>query len=151
MTILDQLNFGGGRRTPFIRQAEASECGLACLAMVSGYHGLDTDLIALRRRFQMSLKGATLKQLLAIAEELGFSGRPLRGEIDDLQHVALPAVLHWDLNHFVVLTRVSQGLRGTRYHVLDPASGARVFGEAELARHFTGVVLELVKDRKSVV
>lgn len=145
MTILEQLNFGGGRKTPIIRQAEASECGLACLAMVAGYHGLDTDLIALRRQFQMSLKGATLKQLMAIAEELGFSGRPLRGEIGELAHVSLPAILHWNLNHFVVLTRVSQGVRGTRFHIHDPASGAQVLSEAEIASRFTGVVLELVK------
>lgn len=145
MTILEQLNFGGGRKTPIIRQAEASECGLACLAMIAAHHGLETDLIALRRQFQMSLKGATLKQLMGIAEELGFSARPLRGEVAELAHVNLPAILHWDLNHFVVLTRVSQGVRETRFHVHDPASGARVLSEAEIAPRFTGVVLELVK------
>lgn len=93
----------------------------------------------------MSLKGATVKQLLAIGEELGFSGRPLRGEIADLRQVALPAILHWNLNHFVVLVRVSQGMRGIRYHVHDPATGVRTYSEGELARHFTGIMLELVK------
>ncbi len=142
--MLDTLNFGG-RKTPLIRQAEGSECGLACLAMVAGHHGLDTDLTALRRRFQVSLKGATLKHLMGMAEELGFSARPLRGEVSDLSETALPAVLHWDLNHFVVLTRVTGGIRGKRYHVHDPASGIRQYGEDEFSRHFTGVILELVK------
>lgn len=116
--------------------------------MVAGYHGLETDLISLRRRFQMSLRGATLKQLLQIAEELGFSGRPLRGEIAELQHVALPAILHWDLSHFVVLTRISSGFRGRRYHIHDPASGVRIVSEEEVARRFTGVLLELVKSEQ---
>ncbi len=128
-----------------ILQAEASECGLACLAMVAGYHQLEVDLVTLRQRFQMSLKGATLKHLLAIAEELGFSGRPLRVDLADMGHLALPAILHWDLNHFVVLTRVSRGPRGVRYHIHDPASGARSIGEAEFASRFTGIALELVK------
>ena len=142
--MLENLNFGG-RKTPLIRQAEGSECGLACLAMVAGHHGFETDLTALRRRFQMSLKGTTLKHLMSIAEELGFSARPLRGEVSDLSQTALPAVLHWDLNHFVVLTRITGGMRGKRYHVHDPASGVRQYGEEEFSRHFTGIILELVK------
>jgi len=142
--VLENLNFGG-RKTPLIRQAEGSECGLACLAMVAGHHGFETDLTALRRRFQMSLKGTTLKHLMSIAEELGFSARPLRGEVSDLSQTALPAVLHWDLNHFVVLTRITGGMRGKRYHVHDPASGVRQYGEEEFSRHFTGIILELVK------
>lgn len=145
MTILDQLNLAGVRTTPLIRQAEASECGLACLAMVAGYHRLETDLVTLRRRFQISLKGATLGQLMKIAEELGFSGRPLRAEIAELAHVDLPVILHWDLNHFVVLTRISRGIKDRRFHIHDPATGAKAYSEAEFARHFTGVVLELVK------
>ena len=113
--------------------------------MVAGHHGLETDLTALRRRFQMSLKGATLKQLMGIAEELGLSARPLRGEVQDLSRTALPAILHWNLNHFVVLTRITGAGRGRRYHLHDPASGSRRYSEQELSRHFTGVVLELVK------
>ena len=148
MTVLDYLNLTGKRAVPPIRQAEASECALACLVMVANYHGFDTDLVSLRRRFQVSLKGATIKQLLSMSEELGFSGRPIRGEISDLRQVALPAILHWDLRHFVVLTRVTSGLRGPRYHINDPASGARVYGEHEVARRFSGVFLELVKSER---
>lgn len=114
------------RRTPLIQQSEASECALACLAMVADHHGYRTDLTALRRRHALSLKGATLKQVIAIAEAMGFSARPVRGEPDDLPQLALPAILHWDLNHFVVLTRITTGLRGARYHLHDPAKAALV-------------------------
>ena len=78
MRALDMLELGGARRTPIIQQAEAAECGLACLAMVAGFHGLKTDLPALRRKFSLSLKGTTLKVLMQTAEAMGFNVRPLR-------------------------------------------------------------------------
>jgi ATP-binding cassette, subfamily B, bacterial CvaB/MchF/RaxB len=143
--ILELIDFQGGKRTPYIPQNEASECGLACLAMVASYHGYKTDLLALRQRYGTSLKGATLKGLMEIAERLGFSSRPLRGDIDDLTHLSLPSILHWNLNHFVVLTKISKGLAGTRYHVHDPARGAQVLTRDEVSRHFTGVALDLLK------
>lgn len=139
------LNLTGARRTPYIAQSEAAECGLACIAMVAAFHGYETDLGTLRQRFAFSLKGATLKQLMEVAEAIGFNTRPLRGEIEDLAEVQLPAVLHWDLNHFVVLTRVSKGFGGERYHIHDPGRGALVVSREELSRRFTGIVLELLK------
>jgi ATP-binding cassette, subfamily B, bacterial CvaB/MchF/RaxB len=148
MSALSLLEFGGRRKTPLIQQSEASECALACIAMVAGYHGLQTDLIALRRRFELSLKGATLKQVMHVAEALGFSTRPLRGEIEHLGQMALPTILHWDMTHFVVLTKVSSGLGGKRYKIHDPARGARTLNHDEISRHFTGVALELVKSEK---
>lgn len=138
------LQFGGRRNTPLIRQAETSECGLACLAMVAGYHGLVIDLVSLRRHYQTSLKGVTLAQLLGIAESLGLSGRPMRAEIHELTELTLPAILHWDLNHFVVLTRISRSVRGKQFHLHDPAEGILNVGEAEMRQRFTGVVLELL-------
>ncbi|UVO54510.1 peptidase domain-containing ABC transporter [Sphingomonas sp. SUN039] len=143
--LADMLEIGGPRRTPYYQQSEASECALACLAMVATYHGYKTDLTALRQRFSLSLKGATLKQVMATAEAIGFNARPLRGEIEDLAGLALPAILHWNLNHFVVLTKVSRTLRGPRYHINDPARGVLALTYDEMSRHFTGVVLELLK------
>lgn len=139
------LNLTGARRTPYIAQSEAAECGLACIAMVAAFHGYETDLGTLRQRFSFSLKGATLKQLMGVAEAIGFNSRPLRGEIEDLAEVQLPAVLHWDLNHFVVLTKIGSGLTGERYHIHDPARGALTLGRDEVSRRFTGVLLELLK------
>jgi ATP-binding cassette subfamily B protein RaxB len=145
---VDDIEFTVRRRTPVIYQAEASECGLACLAMVAAYHRLEIDLVTLRQRFPTSLKGITLKHLLHIAEELGFSGRPLRLDVHDIEELTLPAILHWDLDHFVVLTRYTRGHRGGRYYVHDPASGAQTLTEAEFSDRFTGVALELVKSEQ---
>ncbi len=145
MSAMDLLELGGRRRTPYIAQSETSECALACLAMVAGHYGFHTDLIALRARYAMSLKGANLKQVIEVAENLGFNARPLRGEIGDLPHLTLPAILHWNLNHFVVLTRISEGMSGPRYHIHDPARGTLTMSREEFSRHYTGVALDLLK------
>lgn len=122
-----------------ILQSESSECGLASLAMVADAHGLRLDLADLRRRFSVSLKGVTLEQLIRHAESLGFAARPLRLDLHELGELALPCILHWDLNHFVVLKQV----KGTRVVILDPAVGERVLPLTVVSRHFTGVALEL--------
>ena len=67
-------------RVPVVLQAEAAECGLACLAMVAGAHGLDTDLPTLRQRFSLSLKGVTLADLVRMADALQLNARALRAE-----------------------------------------------------------------------
>lgn len=142
-TGLNLLNFTGRAILPLVRQSEAAECGLACLAMIAGYHGQRTSLSKLRQRFPISLRGMTLAQLMAVSDEMGLHSRPLRGEIEEIPEVRLPAVLHWDLNHFVVLKAIKRGLSGRRYIIHDPARGVMELGEAELSRHWTGVVLEL--------
>jgi ATP-binding cassette subfamily B protein RaxB len=129
-------------RLPEIRQATASECGLACLAMIVSFYGRHTDLGTLRRQYPVSLKGATLATVMEVAARLGLVGRPLRLEISHLRSLRLPAILHWDMNHFVVLRQA--GRTGATVH--DPAFGARRYTYAELSKHFTGVALELTPD-----
>ncbi|MCR5884518.1 peptidase domain-containing ABC transporter [Rhizobacter sp. J219] len=122
-----------------ILQTEAAECGLACLAMVAAQHGLRTDLPTLRKRFSLSLKGATMADLVRMAGRMQLSPRPLRAEMEHLPQLALPCVLHWDLNHFVVLTELS----GDKAVIHDPARGVRRLALSEVSQHFTGIVLEL--------
>jgi ATP-binding cassette subfamily B protein RaxB len=122
-----------------ILQSEAAECGLACLAMVAEAHELRLGLPELRRRFSLSLKGAKLNHLIHVAQQLGFQSRALRLDLDDIPKLKLPCILHWDLNHFVVLAKADK----RQATVLDPAFGERRVDYAELSRHFTGVALEL--------
>lgn len=137
--MIERLNLGWGRRLPSILQTEAAECGLACLAMIAGYHGLFTDLSDLRRRFGMTQKGATLVDLMRVADALGFASRPLRLELSEVSQLTLPCIIHWDLNHFVVLAAV----KGNSFTIHDPAGGVRRLPREEFSRHFTGVALEL--------
>lgn len=122
-------------------QSERAECALVCLAMVCGAHGQQHDLADMRRRFPISLKGANLQQLISHAGSLGFSSRPLRLELEELAELQTPCILHWDLNHFVVLKKVLRGGKGAV--ILDPAVGERRLSLPEISRHFTGVALEL--------
>ena len=142
MSLLDSLATGLRRRLPMILQTEAAECGLACIAMVLGRHGSITDLTTLRGRHAVSMKGMTLATLARIAESERLGTRAVRLELDELGKLRLPAILHWDLNHFVVLREVSGG-KATLH---DPAIGERRIGLDELSRHFTGVALELWPD-----
>lgn len=139
MNGLDRLNFGLSRRLPIVLQTEAAECGLACLSMVAGQFGHLLDLAELRRRFGFSLRGATLKELIRVADQLGFASRPLRLEMEEVALLKTPCILHWDLNHFVVLKSI--GRNGAIIH--DPAVGVRRLSLSQMSKHFTGVALEL--------
>lgn len=120
-------------------QSEASECGLACVAMVAAHHGCKLGLRELRQRHASSAKGATLRTLAAIAESLGLHGRPLKLALEDIPRLAMPCILHWNMNHYVVLTKAGR----SRITIVDPAVGRRVLGYGEVSTHFTGVALEL--------
>ena len=126
------------RRVPVILQSEAPECGIACLAMVASFHGYLTDLSAMRVRLSPSLKGVTLKNLAQIAEGMGLTARGVQAPLEALGKLTLPAVLHWDMNHFVVLVAV----KGRRITVHDPARGRRTMPLEEASRHYTGVAME---------
>lgn len=139
MTLPDHLRFLRRKHLPIIHAAEGAECGLACMAMVGRYYGHDIDLNGLRQRYPISMSGAGLRSLMTLADQMGFSPRALRAEMSALTKIKLPAVLHWDLNHFVVLKSVSA--KGAVIH--DPAHGKVEYGLDELSKHFTGVVLEV--------
>lgn len=126
------------RRLRPVRQAEAAECGLACVVMIASYHGHETDLCRARHAGAVSLKGMTLGDVMDAAARYGLASRALRLEPEAMHHLALPAVLHWDMTHYVVLERV--GARSVT--LCDPARGRVRVSRAELARRFTGVAVE---------
>lgn len=133
------FSFWRSKRLPLLLQTEAAECGLACLCMVASYWGHKLDIASMRRRFSVSLKGVTLKGLMTMAQGLALQTRPLKLDMEHLPDLKLPCVLHWDLNHFVVLKSVST----THAVIHDPAVGERRLSLADIAKHFTGVALEL--------
>ncbi len=123
-----------------IQQSEVSECGLACLAMVAGFFGHDVDLNTLRARHSLSMRGTSLKSLMGIAQEMRLQTRAVRVSMDELPLLTMPAILHWDMKHFVVLKRS----RGRKFEIYDPAHGVRHLSEAEVSELFTGVAIELL-------
>ncbi|WP_394203873.1 peptidase domain-containing ABC transporter [Shewanella waksmanii] len=138
-SAISLLEFSGKKRVPLILQAEMAECGLACMAMVASFHGHKLDMAALRKRFTANLKGMNLQQLIELADNVGLASRALKCPIEDIGKLSLPCVLHWDMNHFVVLTGVTK--RGLTIN--DPALGKRNLSLKEFAEHYTGIALEL--------
>lgn len=123
-----------------ILQSEAAECGLSCLCMIASYHGQNRTLSELRRLFSVSMKGTNLKSIMEMADSLGLSARPLRLEIEELSQLKTPCILHWDLQHFVVLVKVTK-----KYiEINDPARGKRKLSFQQIDKSFTGVALELI-------
>ncbi len=133
------LIFSGAPALPMIYQTEAAECGLACLAMVASSHGLKFDLPGIRAKLSVSLKGMNMAQLVEGAQLIDLASRPVRLELEELKDLKLPCILHWDMNHFVVLQKVSN----RKLVIHDPAKGIRTLGLEECSKHFTGVALEL--------
>ena len=107
--------------------------------MVASFYGYKTDLVSLRRNQGYSLRGASLRHVMQTAEGMSLSPRPVRLEIAELKELKLPAILHWNFDHFVVLAKVSRW----SITVHDPAVGIRKYTLQEASQRFTGVALEL--------
>lgn len=136
---LEALSLGVGRRLPIVLQTESAECGLVCLAMIAGYYRHRIDVVELRQRFNLSLKGMNLAQMVHIAQQLQLGARAVRLELNELKNLSLPCVLHWEFSHFVVLKSVN----AHRIVIHDPACGVRRMTFGDFSRKFTGVALEL--------
>jgi len=135
------LRILASRAVPLILQNEASECGLACIAMIASYYGHHISLRELRERASLGTKGATLGTLCRVANAMNLNGRPVRVELEGIRALTTPCIVHWNMSHFVVLTRISRG--GNRFAINDPAKGQVILGREEFSSHFSGVALEL--------
>ncbi|MDP4574255.1 peptidase domain-containing ABC transporter [Qipengyuania sp. G39] len=137
-------------RVRLVRQTEVAECGLASLTMIANYHGLDIDLGTMRRRYSPSLRGAPLRALINLADQIGLTPRAVKLPLEELGNLHMPAVLHWDMNHYVVL----EAVKGGKALIHNPDGRSRWMPLPEVSEHFTGVALELRPssdfDRKSL-
>lgn len=132
---------------PIVQQTSMAECGLACLSMIAGYHDRPLDITSMRLRYATSLRGMNLYDIKEIADKLGFSTRAIRVPCSMVEHIATPAILHWDNNHFVVLKQVKKN----NVIIHDPAWGRVEIPLSQLEQHFTGIAIELVPVQGFVV
>lgn len=133
------LNLFWRKSTPVILQSESAECGLASLLMVINHYGAGQDLTAFRSRHSLSARGVNLATLNEVACREGFETQAVSVELHEMPLLRLPCILHWDMDHFVVLV----GFRGRNCIIHDPAIGRRVIPLQQVSRHFTGVALQL--------
>jgi ATP-binding cassette subfamily B protein RaxB len=136
--MIDRL-FQGRNTLPMLYQTERAECGLACIAMIASFHGKRIDIQTLRGKNQFSGAGASVEHVITGARSLELQCRALKLEIDELPQLKLPAILHWNMDHFVVLKEVRAG----SIIIHDPAIGIRKYSTAELGIHLTGIAIEL--------
>jgi ATP-binding cassette subfamily B protein RaxB len=133
------IDFERTKRVPLILQSEMTECGLSCVGMISSYYGNRVNLPALRNKFHVSHHGMNLSDIVNVASQLQMTSRALQCELNELKDLSLPAILHWDLDHFVVLTAVKKN----RISINDPARGKLTLSFEKASEHFTGFALEL--------
>jgi ATP-binding cassette, subfamily B, bacterial CvaB/MchF/RaxB len=140
-TFMRLNQFSNPRKLPIILQDEIAECGHACVAMISNYLGHKLDLAAIRKINNPSTRGINLLEISNLFENLGFRTRALRVPLNELNLVKYPAILHWNMNHFVVLKQVKRNL----IVIHDPAVGIRKCSMEDVSKSFTGIVLEVEK------
>lgn len=137
--MLNKIKFSYKHTLPVILQSEIAECGIVCVLMIANYYGYEIDLITIRKQFDISLQGSTLQDLIDLSDKLNLSSRALKLDLHELVNLKIPCILHWDMNHFVVLKKV------TKHYIIihDPAIGVVKHAINKVSKSFTGIALEL--------
>ncbi|MCU0536690.1 MAG: cysteine peptidase family C39 domain-containing protein [Hydrococcus sp. Prado102] len=128
-----------GRGCPFVEQQSSSDCGAACLAMISQYWGKRFSLNSLRELAGIGRSGASLKGLAKTADSLGYHARPVRASLSRLLEQDYPWIAHWKGDHYIVVDRV----KGNKILVVDPARGKRWLERQDFLASWTGYALLL--------
>jgi HlyB family type I secretion system ABC transporter len=127
------------KRYPFFAQQSATDCGVACLAMISRYWGKQFSINRLRDIANVDRDGTSLRGLSGAAESVGFSTRPVKASLNQFAKQSLPAIAHWEGKHYVVVYEITQK------HVIvgDPAIGQKTLTHQVFVKSWTGYVLLL--------
>ena len=124
-----------------VLQNEVAECGLAALTMCFNYHGFDVSLAQLRNKYRFGKDGMSIADLSSICESEGMLGDVYELGMEHMNELVLPAILHWDLSHFVVLRKI----RGNTFYIHDPAVGEISLPKEQVSKHFTGYAMMVEK------
>lgn len=124
-------------RFPLTLQHDSMQCGIACLQMICKYFGRDYTLSALSRYCFATTEGVSLLGISEAADTLGLHTLSARATVDELAENPLPAILHWNQNHFVVLYKVKNG---RKFYVSDPAKGRITYSYDEMIDHWASTM-----------
>lgn len=122
---------------PLTLQHDSMQCGIACLQMICKYFGRDYTLSALSRYCFATTEGVSLLGISEAADILGLHTLSAQATVDELAENPLPAILHWNQNHFVVLYKVK---KGRKFYISDPAKGHITYGYDEFIAHWASTL-----------
>jgi ATP-binding cassette subfamily B protein len=122
------------RRFPVVYQVDEMDCGAASLAMVCRYFGRRVGLAHIRQLVHTAYDGTSLKAICRAASELGLAARAVKVSLRNLERMPMPAIVHWQGNHWLVLFDVSR----THVRLADPAGGIQRLPRAEFEKKWTG-------------
>lgn len=122
---------------PLTLQHDSMQCGIACLQMICKYFGRDYTLSALPKHCFATTEGVSLLGISEAADTLGLHTLSARATVDELAENPLPAILHWNQNHFVVLYKVK---KGRKFYISDPAKGRITYGYDEFIAHWASTL-----------
>ena len=128
------------RLFPWIRQRDSMQCGVTALAIVMRHYGGRLPLFTLEEKVGAGKTGVSMLALSEAAREIGFETMSVRTSVERLREAPLPAILHWNQNHYTVLYRISRG--GTRFHISDPAKGRVTLTEEEFRKGWCSTTVE---------
>ncbi|WP_025149537.1 peptidase domain-containing ABC transporter [Bacillus sp. H1a] len=132
------------RKVNFIQQMEFSECGLACMAMILNSYGYHISLNTLRSEYPSPRGGYSFLDLTLIAEQKNLNAQAFQASLKQLKQLNLPAILHWEHTHFVVLEKIND----TQFHIVDPAKGKMKLSAELMAEKFTGYAMIFQPNKK---
>lgn len=119
---------------PFVRQVDEMDCGAASVAMICRYFGRKVSITHIRKLAHVSYDGTSLNGICSAATELGLVARAVKVLLDDLDLMPLPAIVHWQNNHWMVLFDVTE----RQVRVADPATGVRLLSRTEFKNGWSG-------------
>ena len=121
----------------FVKQLDAMQCGVACLAMICKYYNNAYSIETLSEICSVSKEGVSLQAMISTAEKLGFNSVCGKTTIEQIANISKPCILHWNQNHFVVLYKVK---KNNKFHIADPAKGLICYSLENFKKHWIGSV-----------
>lgn len=119
---------------PFYRQSESKDCGATCLKIIAKFYGKILSVQTLREMSETTREGSSLLNLSDAAENIGFRTLGVKVNLNDLQEIPLPCILHWNKNHYIVLYKI----KTNKYYVSDPTFGLINYGQDEFLKFWIG-------------
>jgi ATP-binding cassette subfamily B protein len=122
------------KKFPNYKQADSKDCGPTCLKIIAKHYGKTINIQELRDFSETTREGSNLLFLSDAAEKIGFRTLGVKLNLNSLEEVPLPCILHWNKEHYVVLYNVKKG----RYFISDPGFGLIEYNESDFIKFWIG-------------